>query len=193
MTSTPDDPVLEAYLRGDSQLSRAYAALREAEPAPALDRRILRRARAVPPKARPARARWMLPASMAAAVGLAIGVSVRLSTNPAARADPRLEPAPQTSQRLPAEARREKARALEGSGHAKPAGTAAAPTSCAEEARGGRIGAADDAPAGRLALIRCLRDAGMMREAQHELARFREDHPQRPIDDDLRNLQDQAP
>ena len=72
-----DDGELQAYLRGDSALSKAYRALTREEPSTRLDRVILAKARRASPRPgahHPFASHWMVPVSLAAVLLIGIGL-----------------------------------------------------------------------------------------------------------------------
>ncbi|MBA3564691.1 MAG: hypothetical protein H0W33_11925, partial [Gammaproteobacteria bacterium] len=177
MKKLSDEQAFAEYLHGGSPLSRAYAELADEQPDANADETIIRSARRASRESGSKRARWFVPLSAAAIVLLSFGLVLRLTTAPV---DPVLpdktfetrHPAPAAEpRRLPAEVRNEKARAVEAAGSAKVAAgavTIAGVENCAEIARIAAQATAGSAPAQRLDLIRCLRDAGDTVAARRE-------------------------
>jgi len=72
-----EDRELEAYLKGDSALSKTYQALAEEEPSARLDRVIMAKARRALPRRgahHPFALHWMVPVSLAAVLLIGIGL-----------------------------------------------------------------------------------------------------------------------
>lgn len=201
-----DDPAFEAYLRGDSELSRRYRDTAEESPPPALDTAILAHARRA---ARPRRPRWAPQLAMAATVVL--GVAILFAVQ-------RQEPAPIGANSAPAPASAESVRQAP-SGAAAPATRNAAPRARPQpsqppkiqryqEFSSGAAPATADAkepdfkmpepkmkapapvPAREewLARIRQLLEQGRREAAIAELQAHRQQYPDQPLPPDLKVL-----
>lgn len=86
MTDPRDDADFEAYMDGDSPVSRRYAQLASEEPPPELDAEILEAARrAVHPNVLPLRKsprRWMVPVTVAATIVLSFSLVMSIVFDP---------------------------------------------------------------------------------------------------------------
>ncbi|MBX5460498.1 MAG: hypothetical protein IRZ28_05345 [Steroidobacteraceae bacterium] len=98
MTGTGTEHELQEFLARRASLYRKLAARDHSEPSPELDRRILEQARQAlesPPAApRRQRARWWVPASLAASLLVVLGVVTSVVRNGGGRAERAASPAP---------------------------------------------------------------------------------------------------
>lgn len=193
MSERPDESGFERYLEGCSELSRAYRELGGDDPPASLDEVVIGRARdAIVPGHARRRARRLLPLAAAAMLMLSFGLVLRVVTAPPT--PPAVPHADNTGQglpdaatpsppRLPADARRDKARALEAGARAKTAAeTNGNATECTRPGGGSQT-----TPEQQLELIVCLRAAGAEEAARRELASFRAAFPDHPLPEPLRD------
>lgn len=202
MKNFSDETELEEYLRGGSALSRAYLEAGREQPATGIDERVIRGARDGLQESRPRDRRWRIPLSAAALMLLSFGLVLRLTTEPVDPVPREMKSASPEStpevalRRLPDGARTEKARAVEAAGSTKVAVDVASGEvtgDCAGTRSLAAPKAGDDSPEDRLAVVRCLRDAGEAAAAQHEIARLRAAYPQHRLPEDLRDLERSSP
>lgn len=189
MTDHPDE--LGHYLEGRSKLSSAYRELGSEAPSARIDEAVLAASRERF-AARRAPGRRLLPLAAAAVIVLGVGLVLRIATEPSVPQAERdgfdafstaQETPAQETPRLPADARREKARALEAAMSAKTTTGDRGAEACAES----RAADEGETPQQRLAFVLCLHESGAEATAQRELASFREAWPDHPLPETLRD------
>lgn len=89
----PSDDEIEAYLRGDDALSKAYRAARHEQPSQEIDEAVLAFAQQAVRPRRSLRRRWQAPMALAAALVLGLGLVLDLWREPEVRAPAPARPA----------------------------------------------------------------------------------------------------
>lgn len=144
MTTSDPDRDVEAYLAGDSALSRAYRKSRTGEPPPHLDRAVLEAARAAtrPRHAwSPFASHWYVPASLAAVLVLVVGIYM-FSTERAGTPGLAPQPLPHAGDVATApQAKREERAGIEEKAEARRRQPAEAPTVAAQAPASAPVGA----------------------------------------------------
>jgi hypothetical protein len=198
--SDTDDTELDRYLAGDSPLSRAYRAHRNAEPPASADEFVLHAARRAHRRRPP---RWVTPVAAAAVIALGLTTTLSLlrdeaivtmgddfeaapsAVESADVATPAAPPRRESLEQSPAFARPPAPEA-----GSSPKARSAAPAVAGAPSAAQKTQA--DTAASWIKRIRDLRQAGLEDAARREFLAFRRLYPERPLPADLQDLESGA-